>query len=50
MDILLKNNNISKKQYDDYFSKSSYSEDILKTALIIGGLVLLGYLISQKVE
>lgn len=48
MQLLYKNGNITKKQLDDYYSSQSIvSNDTLEAALVIGGIVLLGYLLSE---
>lgn len=48
MALLFQNGNITKQQYDNYKSKAnSTSNDVLDAALVIGGIVLLGYLLSE---
>lgn len=46
MAILYKNNSITKSQYDKYLTDKNNSE-ILKTALIIGGILLFGYILEN---
>jgi hypothetical protein len=48
MSILYRNGNITKQQYDSYLSGNTKTEEeILKTALTIGGILLVAYLISK---
>ncbi|NVO08487.1 MAG: hypothetical protein HXX16_00865 [Bacteroidales bacterium] len=49
MSLLYRNNSITKKQYDDYIAGRNIDE-ILKTSLVIAGIVLLGYLLSKLVS
>ncbi len=49
MKRLFNNNSITKKQYDDYLAGRN-SEDVTQAALTIGGIFLLGYLISRLVK
>lgn len=44
--LLFKNGNIKKDQYDNYLSNRN-NEEIIDTALTIGGIVLLAYLLSK---
>lgn len=44
--LLLRNNSISKKQYDEYMSGRS-NQELFDTAITIGGIVLLGYLLGK---
>ncbi len=44
--LLLKNNSISKKQYEDYIAGRN-KEELFDTAVTIGGIVLLGYLLGK---
>lgn len=46
MELLYKNNSITKKQHDDYFSGRN-TEDILNASLVIAGIVLLGVLLGS---
>lgn len=46
MQLLFQNGSITQKQYTDYFNNQN-TDDILKTALAIGAIVLIGYLISE---
>ena len=46
MNLLYDNGSITKNQYDKYFSNRS-ADNILSTAITIGGIILLGYLISE---
>ena len=46
MELLYQNNSITHKQYNDYKSGRNV-EDIFNTALVIGGIVLLGYLLGK---
>lgn len=49
VELLYKNGHISRKQYEDYLSNKN-SEDIIKAALIIGGVLLVAWLISKLLE
>ena len=49
MDLLFQNNSITAKQYHDYKAGRN-TEDILGAALVIGGIVLLGYLLGKATE
>ena len=49
MGLLYKNHSITKKQFDDY-KLGRNSDDLIEAALTIGGIVLLGYLISKLVK
>jgi len=45
---LYRNGNITKQQYDDYLSnKGNSSDEVVKAALAIGGVLLLVHLLSQ---
>lgn len=44
--LLLRNNSITRKQYDDY-SNNRNVEDITQGALVIAGIILLGYLLDK---
>ena len=45
---LYKNGNITKNQYDDYIANpGKSSDDTVKAAVTIGGVLLLAYLLSQ---
>lgn len=44
--LLFKNNSISKKQYDEYLTGKS-TQELFDTAITIGGIVLLGYLLGK---
>lgn len=44
--LLFRNNSISKKQYDEYLSGKS-TQELFDTAITIGGIVLLGYLLGK---
>ena len=46
MEILFRNGNISKEQYDNFLSNQN-SDDIVKAALTIGGVVLATWLITK---
>ena len=46
MEILFRNGNISKQQYDRFLSDQN-SDDIVNAALTIGGVVLATWLISK---
>lgn len=46
MDLLYSNGSISQKQYDD-FKAGRNIEEVLKASLVIAGIVLLGYLLSN---
>ena len=46
IELLYKNNSITKSQYENYLSGRN-NEDLLATALVIGGIILVGYLISK---
>ena len=45
--LLYEDNHITQKQYDDYRSGKN-TDSIIKIALIITGILLLGYLLQQK--
>lgn len=47
---LYKNGNITKSQYDEYISTGNTSEEVLKAALTIGGVLLLAYLLTQLID
>ena len=49
MELLYQNNSITAKQYNDYKSGRNV-EDVLGAALVIGGIVLLGYLLGKATE
>lgn len=49
MNLLYFNNSITQKQYDDYKAGRNRDE-LVRTALTIGGIVLLGYLIGKATE
>ncbi len=49
MGILFRNGNISKQQYDNFLSDQN-SDDIVKAALTIGGVVLATWLISKSFD
>lgn len=49
MDLLYKNKSITIKQYNDYKAGRNV-EDILGAALVIGGIVLLGYLLGKATK
>jgi len=46
MGLLLKNNHIKQSQFDDYKNGQNV-EAIVQASLVIGGIVLLGYLLSS---
>lgn len=46
MNLLYQNGSINDKQYRDYINNQN-TEGILKAALAVGAIVLLGYIISQ---
>lgn len=46
MELLYVNGNITKDQYEAYITNRN-ADDILKASLTIGGLVLLGWLVSK---
>jgi hypothetical protein len=47
MNILYDNGNISQEQYDSYLLNNSMQEEIIKAALIIGGIILIAYLLEK---
>lgn len=47
--LLYENNNITKQQYESYL-KDQNSNDIVNAALIIGGFLLLTWLINRLLE
>lgn len=49
MELLFQNGSITPKQYNDYTAGRN-TEDILGTALVIGGIVLLGYLLTKALK
>lgn len=49
MGLLFKSHSITKKQFDDY-KLGRNTDDLVEAALTIGGIVLLGYLISKLVK
>ncbi len=49
MKLLFKKGSISQAQYDDYVNGKN-SESFVKTALTIGAIILLGYLISKLTD
>ena len=49
MDLLFRNRSITQKQYDDYRAGRNV-DDIIGAALVIGGIVLLGYLLGKLTE
>jgi len=46
MKLLFQNNSITKNQYDKYLADKS-SDNVLSTAVTIGGILLLGYIINK---
>jgi hypothetical protein len=44
--MLYNNNSISRKQYDDYLAGRN-NEELFDSAITIGGIVLLGYLLGK---
>jgi hypothetical protein len=46
VELLYRNGNISKKQYDDYLSNKN-TDDIIKATLTIGGILLAAWLLSE---
>jgi len=46
MDILYRNGNISKRQYDNYLADQN-SDEVVNAALTIGGVILATWLISK---
>ena len=46
VELLYRNGNISKKQYEDYLSNKN-TEDIIKATLVIGGILLAAWLLSE---
>jgi hypothetical protein len=50
MDMLYKNKSITKNQYDNYLQRQDLATDILQAALVIGGIVLLGYLLTKLLK
>jgi len=46
MRLIYQNGSITEKQFDDY-THGRNVEDILKAGLVIGGIILLGYLLSK---
>jgi hypothetical protein len=46
MSLLYRNNSITRKQYDDYKSGQNI-EEVFKAALVIAGIVLLGYVLDK---
>ena len=49
MSLLLQNKSITAKQYSDYKSNRNV-DDIVNAAVLIGGIVLLGYLLGKLTE
>lgn len=49
MDLLYTNRSVTQKQYNDYKSGRNV-EEIVNAALVIGGIVLLGYLLGKLTE
>ena len=49
IEILYKNDKLTKREYNDYFQGYRVDE-VLRTALIIGGIILLGVLISESLK
>jgi hypothetical protein len=49
MNLLYQNNSLTDKQYKDYKAGRNV-EDVLGAALVIGGIVLLGYLLGKATE
>ena len=46
VELLYKNGNITKKQYENYLANKN-AEDIIKATLVIGGIILAGWLLSE---
>ncbi len=46
MNLLFRSNSITKSQYDKYVADKN-AEGVFKTAITIGGIILLGYLIDK---
>lgn len=49
MDLLFNNGSITEKQYRD-FKAGRNTEDIIDAALVIGGIVILGYLLDKLIK
>jgi hypothetical protein len=49
MNLLYHNDSITQKQYNDY-KQGRNVEEIINAALVIGGIVLLGYLLTKITE
>jgi len=49
MELLYQNNSITPKQFKDYKAGRN-KEDILGASIVIGGIVLLGYLLGKVTE
>ena len=48
MYLLFQNGNITQQQYDNYLSKGKdSSDDVVKAAITIGGILLVTYLLSK---
>ncbi len=50
MEILYKNGDISKNQYDEFKKQNNTSSDLLEAGMTIGGLILVSYLLSKLFE
>lgn len=44
--LLYRNNSITEKQYEDY-KHDRYKDDLINAGLTIGGIVLLGWILSK---
>jgi len=49
IELLYRNNNITKKQYEDYLSNKN-TDDIIQATLTIGGIVLAAWLLSKLLD
>jgi hypothetical protein len=49
MQLLFENGSISEKKYQDYKSGRN-TEDLVKMGLIIGGIILFGYLLGRTTK
>jgi hypothetical protein len=49
MKMIYQNGSITQKQYQDYLNGRN-TQDIVKAAIIIGGIILLGYLLGKSGE
>lgn len=47
MEILYKNGDISKVQYEEFKSQNKDSNELLNAGMTIGGIILLSYLLSK---